>query len=98
MYHGSILGPLLFNIYLNDLCFIDIKSDLCNFADDNRLYVCDISLNPLLEKLETSAKSVIQWLENNYMKLNESKCKIFIIVKKEVIIASVWSYFTGNTH
>ena len=32
--HGSILGPLFFNIYLNDLFFIELKSDLCNFADN----------------------------------------------------------------
>ena len=70
---GSILGPLLFNIYLNDLCFLDIKSDLCNFADDDTLYACNVSLNVLVEKLETSAKSVIEWFENNHMKLNESK-------------------------
>ena len=88
--HGSILGPLLFNIYLNDLCFLDIKSDLCNFADDNTLYACDVSLNVLVEKLETSAKSVIEWFENNYMKFNESKCKILVCGnKEEVIIASV---------
>ena len=87
---GSILGPLLFNIYLNDLCFLDIKSDLCNFADDNTLYASDVSLNVLVEKLETSAKSVIEWFENNYMKLNESKCKILVCGnKEEVIIASV---------
>ena len=87
---GSILGPLLFNIYLNDLCFLDIKSDLCNFADDNTLYSCDVSLNVLVEKLETSAKSVIEWFGNNYMKLNESKCKILVCGnKEEVIIASV---------
>ena len=48
---GSILGPLLFNIYLNDLCFLDLKSDVCNFADDNILYACDVSLNVLVEKL-----------------------------------------------
>ena len=80
---GSILGPLLFDIYLNDLCSLDIKSDLCNFADDNTLCACDMSLN---EQLETSAKSVIQWLENNYIKLNESECKILISGKKEKVI------------
>ena len=87
---GSILGPLLFNIYLNDLLFLDIESDLCNFADDNTLHVCDLSLNTVVDKLETSAKSVINWFEYNYMKLNESKCKLLISGnKEEVIIASV---------
>ena len=42
---GSILGLLFFNIYINDLLFLDIKSDLCNFADDNTLHVSDLSLN-----------------------------------------------------
>ena len=41
---GSILGPLLFNIYLNNLCFLDIKFDLCNFADGNTLYACENEL------------------------------------------------------
>ena len=87
---GSILGPLPFNIYLNDLLFLDIESDLCNFADDNTLHVCDLSLNTVVDKLETSAKSVINWFEYNYMKLNESKCKLLISGnKEEVIIASV---------
>ena len=90
---GSILGPLLFNIYLNDLFFLDIESELCNYADDNTLYQCELSLNVLVEKLEKSAKSVIQWFGYNYMKLNESKCKLLISGnKKEIIIASV-----GNT-
>ena len=58
-----------------------------------------MSLNALAEKLETSAKSVIQWLENNYMKLNESKCKILINGKKEeAIIASVGSSKIIESH
>ena len=36
---GSILGPLLFHIYLNDLLFLTLDTDVCNFADDNTLFI-----------------------------------------------------------
>ena len=49
---GSILGPLLFNIYLNDLFFVLDGVDICNFADDTTPYVCGKSLNDVLSKLE----------------------------------------------
>ena len=42
--HGSVLGPLLFNIYLNDLFYTLKEIEVCNFADDTTPYVCDESL------------------------------------------------------
>ena len=39
---GSVLGPLLFNLYINDLFYI-IKTNICNFADDTTPYTVDMS-------------------------------------------------------
>ena len=37
---GSILGPLLFNAFINDICMFIEKTKICNFADDNTIYDC----------------------------------------------------------
>ena len=41
---GSVLGLLLFNIFINDLFLIEMESDICNFADDTTIYACDTSI------------------------------------------------------
>ena len=56
---GSVLGPLLFNIYINDLFWINEETDVCNFADDTTLYACDMNLDTVLNKLEHDALLVI---------------------------------------
>ena len=69
-----MLGPLLFNIYLNDLFYLFLNTDVCNFADDTSLYACDIKLEDLIHNLEDDTLSAILWFEANYMKLNQGKC------------------------
>ena len=49
---GSVLGPLLFNIYLNDLFYIAESTNVCNFADDTTFYACDKDVNSLINRLE----------------------------------------------
>ena len=75
---GSVLGPLLFNIYLNDLFFLLKDIDVCNFADDTTPFVCDINLETVLIKLETNSEIAIAWFDSNYMKLNTEKCHLIV--------------------
>ena len=49
---GSILGPLLFNIFINDIFLYIENSDLCNYADDSTLYASGESLFIIIEKLK----------------------------------------------
>ena len=74
---GSVLGPLLFNLFINDLFYI-IKLNIFNFADDNTPYAVDMSLESLMNKLECATKSAMEWFYNNGMKFNFSKCHLLI--------------------
>ena len=75
---GVPLGPLLFNIYINDLLLSIQETDICNYADDTTIYTCDIRLENVISGLENDSKIIIDWFRNNYMKLNEDKCHFMI--------------------
>ncbi len=87
---GSVLGPLLFNIYINDLFYIILETDVCNFADDTTPYTSDMSLEVVMKRLETVSEKAVEWFRYNYMKLNAEKCHLLICGHKfELMIASV---------
>ena len=75
---GSILGPLLFNIYINDLFYQFMNTHTCNVADDKTLSAFGTNLEDLRYNLEHGTLSPIVWFENNYMKLNQDKCHFLI--------------------
>ena len=58
---GSILGPLLFNIFLANLLFIVNSTDVANYADENKPYATANDIDSLIASLEQASKSVFTW-------------------------------------
>ena len=78
---GSILDPLLFNIFINDLYLWITKTDLLNFADDNTITAAERTIENLLSTFETESQAAIEWFKLNKMVVNPEKFQT-IIVKK----------------
>ena len=82
---GSILGPLLFNIFINDLLFSILNADICNFADDNTLYTSGKSADNVTSVLQCEIENVLNWFELNSMVANPAKFQIMFLGTKESI-------------
>ena len=76
---GSILGPLLFNIFINDIFFFIEKSEICSFAEDNTLYSCDRNLLRIKENLTFDMKNILFWFRTNLLKANTGKFQFIIL-------------------
>ena len=76
---GSILGPLLFNIYINDLLLCIEKSGICNFADDNKLYASGENIGDVATCLEVNIENALKWFDSNRMVANPEKFQIMFL-------------------
>ena len=75
---GSILGPLLFNLFINDIFYFLNDSKLANYADDTSNYLAKLGIFPFLHALKSETEIVLNWFKTNEMKSNSDKCHLII--------------------
>ena len=79
---GSILGPLLFLVYINDICVSSSKADFFLFADDTTLLFQNKDLQPALTETMDEFKNIAIWLRANKLSLNITKTKVLIFDRR----------------
>jgi len=82
---GSILGPVLFILYINDLPSISNIAHYIFFADDANIVVTGQTLNEIREKINTVLMKIDTWVTANGLKLNLKKTKYMIFSNKRGI-------------
>lgn len=83
---GSILGPLIFLIFINDVFCCNICSKLDLFADDSQLYASAKPENipQLINQLQEDFDKIAFWMKNNLMGINPKKSVVLVIRSPQV--------------
>ena len=70
---GSVLGPLLFLIFLNDLNSLSPNLEVITFADDASIFISNPSMTALESQMNKELSNIHTWFECNMLKLNLQK-------------------------
>ena len=79
---GSILGPLLFVMFVNDLPTVISMNSVNMYADDTTLYYGGANVNDSIQVLQEDAQSVLQWLDCNRLTVNLKETNLMILGRR----------------
>ena len=71
---GSVLGPLLFILYINDICNISRDGKFVLFADDTNIFVAADSISQVYKVANKVLEAVCKYMEVNLLHINVKKC------------------------
>ncbi len=80
---GSLLGPRLFSIYINDLADNILKGNLYLFADDSTLYCIGDNIEGVIDSLNEAASEVNRWCNHNQLSIHPGKSEVLIITSQQ---------------
>ena len=83
---GSILGPVLFSLFLSPLLE---KEDLISYADDSYLIRGNKTKEIALQRLQFQLQKVEKWLTNSGLKVNVAKTEIVIFHRSDTALSSI---------
>ena len=81
---GSVLGPLLFIIFLNDLFLLPLTSQLVNYADDNHICYENDDLDMLQKHLQVDSEKTVKWFNNNQTTVNSDMFQSIVLSRQNV--------------
>ena len=81
---GSILWPILFNIFLNDMFKFIRKAELVNYADDNTINAIESSQQLVVQTLQIESKAAINWFTLNEMLANPHKFQAIFLASADM--------------
>ena len=95
--HGSILGPLFFMIFMNDIVLEISSTEFDMYADDSTHYTSAQTIQELSSKLTHHSLPLCKWITENKMVLNVEKTECMIFYKQQGINISDLNVFIGNS-
>ena len=93
---GSILGPLLFNIFLADLFFVVKDIYIASYPDDSTPFIVENNIDNVIASLEQVSDALFNWFKNNRLKNNVDKCHVLVSTNKPVGI-KIGDYTIDNS-